>query len=588
MGISDFRSYKRLSRYKAYYSAALMVVMALAFGFSGATAFAGPDATKSSGHQHVHRDFLSNDTLRSTWQRGIDLPSPTANKGINSLTQKSSTSTQVTKGGGEIISNVLQNNSGTQNQSSSGTLAVESFPATHRVVGRFRYQRPISFFIDSNVTLAPWLAEPLYHNQDSPIERAVVVLTDGCGHYIRKELSHDGFFWFNWTPAGCEIASVTVWSVSDSNKIGVGRWLGDPVESLDDLTTNTEDYRAYSFTRNFAIDDAERPGELDLGNILVPAYDSATRGFTIMANVERALTYLAEMDGVSRADMPKINVEHTINLKPGHMSCNDGDWGAFLRTGIYLPNKDIGYIHIPWDCRDMGFDSHVHIHEVSHYFQRLFLRSNPDYGRFQEGFANLQSAMIRGSRWITAADPNRVENLDVNSRMACWDGQSWASVIDNAGQHDECVADGNTPGFPQAALWNDTLASSGWFQRIVYDLIDAGATLSEPVTQFSVDGAGPAGDCGNACEFGQFDIVDGNPDMLNDVVTRYLGGKRNILGENPYYTDNGLEGIDLIDLLDGMVCRGHIDGPRIELLMSTMGFDYDSLSAPSSCPHPYD
>ena len=51
----------------------------------------------------------------------------------------------------------------------------------------------------------------------------------------------------------------------------------------------------------------------------------------------------------------------------------------------------------------------------------------------------------------------------------------------------------------------------------------------------------------------------------------------------------GSSGLDLTDLLDGMICRGHATPAEIEeIVVTAMGLDYDASGAPESCPHPSD
>jgi hypothetical protein len=93
----------------------------------------------------------------------------------------------------------------------------------------------------------------------------------------------------------------------------------------------------------------------------------------------------------------------------------------------------------------------------------------------------------------------------------------------------------------------------------------------------------------------QFDLVAGQGGdgialpgsaPLNDVLVFYLGGVK-AMGTNPNYVDRGQGGLDLVDVLDGMVCRGHMTVAEGQLLHGAMGFDYDGLG-PASCPHPLD
>ena len=79
----------------------------------------------------------------------------------------------------------------------------------------------------------------------------------------------------------------------------------------------------------------------------------------------------------------------------------------------------------------------------------------------------------------------------------------------------------------------------------------------------------------------QFDQVDGGSNLhdpashkLLDVLFGYLGGKKH--PENPDYADRGIQDIDHVDVLDGMMCRGHMTEPQAEdLLREVMNYDYD-------------
>lgn len=463
-------------------------------------------------------------------------------------------------------------------------ITAEPFDHTHRVSGRWQHQFPVRLLINAQDSpMWPWKAAYSEVPQTRNIARAIVVLTDECGHYIRQETSASGSFSFDWTPAGCDIGQVTVYSVTDTDKVGVGRWNNGPIADANEFTNLSADYRAYSYTQTFDIDDAE--DGLNLGTITVPQNSDAARGFFIMNNMRDALAYYNAMPGISKSELPKINVEHTEGLKPANIDCDEGGWGSLLRFNFYSFGIDPGFIHIPWDCTDSGFDAHAHVHETVHYFHRHFLRENPNYNQFGEGMSNVQAALIRGLRWMSTAGAGLLENLDVNSRMACWDGQSWESRIDTFDDASECEDSGGTQGFPQAVVWDANLANQGWLPRIAYDL--ATASGGEDQTRFITADQSPNG-CGGACEFGQFDNASGNTAALDDVLIHYLGGAL-ASGENPNYVDRGLDGLDMTDLLDGFICRGHATPAQVEAIAATaMGLDYDAAGAPNTCPHPND
>ena len=90
----------------------------------------------------------------------------------------------------------------------------------------------------------------------------------------------------------------------------------------------------------------------------------------------------------------------------------------------------------------------------------------------------------------------------------------------------------------------------------------------------------------------QFDQVEGgsfasNPasHKLLDVLFGYLGGKKH--PENPDYADRGIQDIDHVDVLDGMMCRGHMTQVQAqELLHDVMNYTYDfDQVAAEPCPN---
>jgi hypothetical protein len=488
-------------------------------------------------------------------------------------------------------------------------VTAKPFTHTHRVSASFvfEYEEIGPDLLNGLSALWPWNEDAAETLATRPVRSAVVVLEDDCGHYIKRALSNLGAVSIEWTPAGCENASLTIWSVAplDGRRVGVGSWIKGPVARLSDLSTKSGDYRPFSYSRSFAVDSAEKNGGpgLDLGAVAVPFANDASRGFFLMDNVQTALDYYETVPGVSASELPKVNVVHTANLRPEGLSC--ADWDNFLQFAVYSGEKDPGFISIPWDdCADWGRDGHAVTHETAHYFHRHFLRQDdPDYGRFGEGMANVQAAIIRRTKWI-AGGGGLVENLDVNSRMACWKDGGFQQIenddgvlvdmrIDSESDAEECADLGGEPVFPKAVVWDDALNNSGWFQQIVYDLVDAGGSEPEPVTEFVSEGGDP-GACGD-CDAGQFDSVDG--EGLNaaaaalglyDVLIYYLGGD-NAEGKNDHYEDRGLEGLDLSDVIDGFICRGHISADDAnDIIAVAMGLDFDAAGGPQSCPHPED
>jgi hypothetical protein len=209
--------------------------------------------------------------------------------------------------------------------------------------------------------------------------------------------------------------------------------------------------------------------------------------------------------------------------------------------------------------------------------------------------ANVQAAVVRRSKWIATAGLDQVENIDVNSRMACWkNGVLVDDLIDGPNSRAGCEDEGGTVGYPLASFWDNSTTSDGWFQRVVWDLVDDSFT-DEPLVSFVPDGLSPQDCAGGGCSAGDFDVINGQggdgvalsgTGPLNDVLIFYLGGAK-AFGLNPHYVDRGASDLDLVDVLDGFVCRGHATVEQIQTLYGAMGFTYDGLG-PATCPHPAD
>lgn len=434
---------------------------------------------------------------------------------------------------------------------------------THRVSGtiRFRYKRRFPD-IAASMGNADY---PQYASVDDmtsvrPVRWAKIVLEDDCGHYITSATDSHGNYAIDWTPVGCFVGQITVWTVTDSGqrRVGVGSWKHGPVDSINQLTTLTQDYLAYSDTTSFLVLGADLgAGGLDL-DIDVSELSVQARGFLIMDQFQTAQNYYHDIQGVST--LPRLNGIYSPGLKPDDIPGNmwDGRWAQ------YLPSKDPGFILIPAEPTDYGWNRFSHLHETSHYFQHHYLR-NDNYGRIGEPLANAMAAAIAGDHWFDKA--SSFENLDVQANFKNGDFQQadWSFC-------ESC----------------DTLDySSGWVQRVIWDLIDdTSAAEPEPLTSYIAQGGG------SPVEFGQFDqdngggghnkSTDADNHQINDVLVNYLGG-----GEqgstSPDYVDRGIEKVDVVDLLDGMLCRGHASESAIdELVNDAMAFGYD-FDGPASC-----
>ena len=69
-----------------------------------------------------------------------------------------------------------------------------------------------------------------------------------------------------------------------------------------------------------------------------------------------------------------------------------------------------------------------------------------------------------------------------------------------------------------------------------------------------------------------------------DICVNYLGGNGGV-STNPSYVDRGMPMTDLVDTLDGAVCRGLITPVNAgALLNGVMGYAYDFQPVNPTCP----
>lgn len=439
------------------------------------------------------------------------------------------------------------------------------FERTHKVSGRIysRYVRrePNEAASEGNPDY-PQYAEVQSDIFIHPVRWAKIVLEDDCGSYIKGVTDSQGNFSFDWTPVNCWLGKITVWSVVESGQreAAVGSWKGNPVHDLNDLTNRTSDYQAYSFSESFFVSAADLNKDSEGLNleITIPETNIAAKAFFILHNVIDAQDYYHDIPIPNSLfpSLPKINVEYTSGLKPESV---DGDnWDG--RYATYKPNIDAGFIHIPQEPFDYSWNQFSHIHETSHYFTRHYLR-NHDYGKIDEPLANAQTLAILGTHWFDKLTEERFENIDVQANFE--DG-AFRQADWNFCNGSECELD----------------YSYGWVQRVLWDLID-GDFSSEPESLTSYI----SNDTNTEEEFGLFDHFDGggghfqstdaDDHKLNDVLINYLGG--GIEGtQSPDYEDRGLPNVDIVDVLDGMLCRGHMSEADVNLIVNfAMDFGYE-------------
>lgn len=233
-------------------------------------------------------------------------------------------------------------------------------------------------------------------------------------------------------------------------------------------------------------------------------------------------------------------------------------------------------------------------------FHHFFLRDHgpgiaePPYGRFGEGMSHIHAAAITRSPFtVVYTTQSEAETLDYNGKyveslgnaeqadMDFYSGPVAADASLNCSppDPDPCCALGTVAQRGDCALKHST----GWDWRIFYDLPDNNSFFrEEPIESFVLPGGG------GSFAVPDFDSFDGRLDgsagthLIMDVVLNYLG--RGSLA-NPDYADRGRAMLDVVDVLDGMSCRGHMTVASTEdMLHEVMGYDYDFFYDATSCP----
>lgn len=434
------------------------------------------------------------------------------------------------------------------------------FEHTHRVSGQlsFRFmQRGPDILASVNNPDFPQYASVFQSVADRPISFAKIVLQDECGHHITGTTSEDGSYSLEWTPVGCGEGTLTVWSVvqKGTRNAAVGKWRHGTIDGLSELTTATADYLAYSYTQAFDTADAAKSlGGLDL-DVEVPETEAAARAFFLLDRAVTAQGYYRDIPGVG--SLPKLNIVYSPGAKPqGAPNDWDGQWAT------YLSSKHPGMIWIPAEP-EYGWNAFAMLHETGHYFHRHYLR-DWNYGRLSEPLANAQATAIAGSPWFDKLSSMESIDAQPNFKNGAFQGAAW-QMCDGCDEIDH---------------------SYGWEQRVFWDLYDGTeSALPEPIHTWIPEGAVGTEDFRSIDLFnggGEPSSTDADDHVLNDVLMNYVGGGPNG-DESGDYVDRGIAEVDLVDVLDGLLCRGHATESQIETLVNdAMGFGYD-FGGPASC-----
>jgi len=433
---------------------------------------------------------------------------------------------------------------------------------THRLEGRlrFRFQKRVQdLFASFGNPNYPQYASVLQTVQARGIAFAKIVLQDGCGHNIAGTTAEDGTYALEWTPVNCGQGTLTVWTLvnSGNRNAAVAKWKHGAIGSVSDLTTAAADYALHSYTRAFDTADAAKSlGGLDL-DVDVPEYEIAARAFLLLDRAVAGQTYYRDIPGVG--SLPKLNVIYSPGKKPADAPSNwDGQWAT------YLPSKDPGMIWIPAEP-EYGWNTFAILHETAHYFHRHYLR-NWDYGRLSEPLANAQAATIGNSIWFDKLSTMESIEAQPNFKNGAFQGAAWQFC-------DGCNVLDYSYGWTQRVFWDlYDGAESAWGGEPIHDWIPEGQAGTETFAPFDFfDGGGGAGS------------PDADDHVINEVLMDYVGGGP--LGtQSGNYVDRGLTNVDLVDILDGLLCRGLATENQIDTLVNdAMGFGYD-FGGPASCP----
>ena len=419
-------------------------------------------------------------------------------------------------------------------------------PPTHRLTGHVNLaykEKSVDWFSSLGRPDYPFRLDMDLTPAQTPVRLARIVLQDPDGHTIKGKLSASGAYSFSWNPVKTGLGKVTVWTIIETTtrNAAVADWKGNAIGSVNDLTTNSKDYQLFSYSKTFSINAAKiANGGLNM-DVLIPDTHASAAAFHFLDEALVALDYFDDIDGVDL--MPKLNIVYTPNID----DLEDGE------TGIYLPAKDPGFIYLNPILKWSGFAIR---HEISHVFQRHYMR-NANYGRIGEPLANVHAAAMAGNSYLDKIW--EFEDLDV---QANWYMDEFI-LLDGEGEYWQYI-DGPFSG------------SSGWVQRVLWDLVDGN---DETLTSY----LSPDGDLIDA---GDFDVIDGQggagqsilggDHLLNEVLVQYVGG--GVFGDtNADYVDRGYDKVDIVDVLDGMVYCGHTNYLAIGLLMNdAMQFGFEA------------
>lgn len=423
--------------------------------------------------------------------------------------------------------------------------------------------------------------------------------------------SENGGFFLQVPDTAAELNHVLkVWSVSPKApglRVGVGAWQGGYIPEASALTDDPGDYEVYSWELKWFRPNGDATPTsygylMSLPNLEIKLPSCQTQGCQTQRNMAWATHMIDESlrgidyfgTWVDKHDM------HWLNIAYQHYDIGLDNFNGTGETDRY--NQLVGSVHpglilvLPEST-----DSWTIAHELAHYFHGEYMRSDGNYGSFKEPMAQTNAGMIRatyapatflGDTWwgawfpaTTSYNQNR-ESLDFNAHTKAQGSnvvieesnlqffEDHSSYIDCASRPScPCEPEDTEASNPAVAKSLCVLGTYGYVWRMFWDLNDG--TGSE---QWSPQGVTVDFDNVN----GQGGSQDPKNHKLMDVLFGYLGGKKH--PQNSNYSDHGIEKADPVDILDGMMCRGHMTEQQADtLLHDVMNFVYDFTPNNPSC-----
>ncbi len=458
-------------------------------------------------------------------------------------------------------------------------------------------------------------------------EGALLRIDDGCGATRWALVGADGRFSALLKTNCVELdqATVTLHSVTSAGpgRVAVAGWAGEGTpDGLTDLSKDAGDYRIYTAEiGNPTVTPVQNGAIVEFGESIVsatPLLPDEAQGVnevvaleTVFAlvgmdSVRRALDYFTRFDGVELHEFPSVNVVADRNLCLMDDTSSDPEKHAPCDAfgAVYWSAIAPGFVLVQEYLRS---ERAVYIHETSHIFESHFLRSG-QYNTFHEPNANLmayavlQVGGLAEDGWLsilrTDGDQDGVgsatNNVDSNGKWYLGNGVAkqpvlrpfFATVEEAALQAllwttsngRSCALDDEGNPATTEAAGSCVMGQAQWaVARVMYDLFDGAMEAAEPVLQFEHPTEGTVLDT-----VVSFDRIQGNGAAGDAATHRYVRALLDYLGakgvpEFPYYVDRGQPKVDLVDVLDAMVCMGGMTEADAGVLLGQVhayGYDY--------------